>query len=184
MYEATYFRRAKGLVKNGRARFVDDFTICLACPPNIYLEDTNTMTDIQGDFYRENNMVEQEVAPSMEYIMATIDKIVNHTDYIHQTIGALSAIDTNGSVDGSAGEKCKAYQSLILSRETTNQKLISLLEKMYNDLNPTVHQKSDDIIKLEQLASIISQYAPNEAADILRKSAQQMFVKAGCPTVK
>ena len=33
-YEATYPKRAKGLVKNGRARFVDEHTICLACPPN------------------------------------------------------------------------------------------------------------------------------------------------------
>lgn len=38
-YEATYPKRAKGLVKKGRARFVDDNTICLACPPDI-MEDT------------------------------------------------------------------------------------------------------------------------------------------------
>ena len=38
-YEATYPKRAKGLVKNGRARFVDENTICLACPPNMELED-------------------------------------------------------------------------------------------------------------------------------------------------
>ena len=34
-YGATYPKRAKGLVKNGRARFVDENTICLACPPII-----------------------------------------------------------------------------------------------------------------------------------------------------
>ena len=38
-YEATYPKRAKGLVKNGRARFIDEHTLCLACPPNDYLED-------------------------------------------------------------------------------------------------------------------------------------------------
>ena len=38
-YEATYPKRAKGLVKNGRARFVDENKICLACPPNKKLED-------------------------------------------------------------------------------------------------------------------------------------------------
>ena len=38
-YEATYPKRAKGLVKNGRARFIDEHAICLACPPNLYLED-------------------------------------------------------------------------------------------------------------------------------------------------
>ena len=43
-YEATYPKRAKGLVKNGRARFIDENTICLACPPNIELED-KTMSE-------------------------------------------------------------------------------------------------------------------------------------------
>ena len=38
-YEATYPKRAKGLVKNGRARFINENTICLACPPNVELED-------------------------------------------------------------------------------------------------------------------------------------------------
>lgn len=33
-YGCTYPKRAKGLVKNGRARFVDENVICLACPPN------------------------------------------------------------------------------------------------------------------------------------------------------
>ncbi len=38
-YEATYPKRAKGLVKKGRARFVDEHTICLACPPAYNEED-------------------------------------------------------------------------------------------------------------------------------------------------
>ena len=38
-YEATYPKRAKGLVKNGRARFVDENKICLACPPDKILEE-------------------------------------------------------------------------------------------------------------------------------------------------
>ena len=33
-YEATYPKRAKGLVKNGRARFISENKICLACPPD------------------------------------------------------------------------------------------------------------------------------------------------------
>ena len=31
--EATYPKRAKGLVKKGRARFISESMICLACPP-------------------------------------------------------------------------------------------------------------------------------------------------------
>ena len=34
-YEATWPRRARGLVKNGRARFLSENKICLACPQNL-----------------------------------------------------------------------------------------------------------------------------------------------------
>jgi hypothetical protein len=44
-YEATYQKRAKGLVKNGRARFIDENTLCLARPPNKNLEDENMIND-------------------------------------------------------------------------------------------------------------------------------------------
>ena len=46
-YEATYPKRAKGLVKNGRARFVGENKICLACPPEQILGE-NKMTDNQN----------------------------------------------------------------------------------------------------------------------------------------
>jgi hypothetical protein len=36
-YEATYPKRAKGLVKKGRARFISEDKICLlARPPDVY----------------------------------------------------------------------------------------------------------------------------------------------------
>ncbi len=44
-YEATWPKRARGLVKNGRARFLSENKICLACPPWIDMED-NEMTDV------------------------------------------------------------------------------------------------------------------------------------------
>jgi hypothetical protein len=44
VYEATYPKRAKGLVKNGRARYITDNKIVLARPPEIKTED-NTMSE-------------------------------------------------------------------------------------------------------------------------------------------
>ena len=39
-YTSTYAKRAKGLVKNGRARWLDGEKICLVCPlDELYLED-------------------------------------------------------------------------------------------------------------------------------------------------
>ena len=38
-YGTTYLKRAKGLIKQGRARFAAPNMLCLACPPNQNLED-------------------------------------------------------------------------------------------------------------------------------------------------
>ena len=59
-YEATYPKRAKGLVKNGRARFIDENKICLLCPPNTKLED-NDMSNTENF--------------SIEYILKQIDAL-------------------------------------------------------------------------------------------------------------
>lgn len=45
-YGATYLKRAKGLVKSGRARFVDEKTICLARPPD--KSEDKTMSENMG----------------------------------------------------------------------------------------------------------------------------------------
>ena len=43
VFESTWLKRANGLVKKGRARWLDEKTICLACPPE-QMED-NRMVD-------------------------------------------------------------------------------------------------------------------------------------------
>ena len=60
-YEATYPKRARGLVKNGRARFLSENKICLACPPITDLED-NEMTDIENNNIKvtENDVPKSE----------------------------------------------------------------------------------------------------------------------------
>ena len=67
-YEATYPKRAKGLVKNDRARFVGENKICLACPSNRNLED-NEMSE-------EKKLTNQQILPaeklSMNYILGQI----------------------------------------------------------------------------------------------------------------
>ena len=51
MYEPTWPKRAKGLVKHGRARFVAENRICLACPPDMKMEDNHMSSkkEIFGD---------------------------------------------------------------------------------------------------------------------------------------
>lgn len=66
-YEATYPKRAKGLVKNGRARFINDNVICLACPPNdnkiledYIMNDNTNINDIINDTLGNLDINEEE----------------------------------------------------------------------------------------------------------------------------
>ena len=70
VYEATWPKRARGLVKHGRARFLSDDTICLACPPDTSLEDT-TMNENQVD---------------LSWLLQQIAAIQSDTGYLHATI--------------------------------------------------------------------------------------------------
>lgn len=76
-YEATYPKRAKGLVKNGRARFLDESTICLACPPDTVMEDIimkntkETGTEvIVNDTTDEVTAVQQQAQAAAEKVAA------------------------------------------------------------------------------------------------------------------
>ena len=128
-YEATYPKRAKGLVKNGRARFIDENTICLACPP-CDMEDNNMSNNT------ENIAMETKPAEklTMDYILGQIEKIATETEYLHNAISELSKTNSVGPGDVGTQEKAHALGEIVTSREHTNQRLLSLYEKMYDDL--------------------------------------------------
>ena len=76
-YEATYPKRAKGLVKNGRARFIDENTICLACPPNIELEDKTMSENKKVDSINNNNIPNNSATP--KEVSESMAKLLNST---------------------------------------------------------------------------------------------------------
>ncbi len=146
-YEATYKKRAEGLVKNGRARFIADNKICLACSPNDILED-NRMND--------ENKLSGESSPeipefSMGYILSRMDKIINDTEYIRTTLEALKDFEISGNANDNASQaKAEAIGEVVKCRETTNQQILSMLEKMYEDLKPkqqTLQDKAMDFVE-------------------------------------
>ena len=128
-YEATYPKRAKGLVKNGRARFIDENTICLACPP-CDMEDNNMSNNT------ENMAIETKPTEklTMDYVLEQIEKIATETEYLHNAISELSKTNSVGPGDVGTQEKAHALGEIVTSREQTNQRLLSLYEKMYDDL--------------------------------------------------
>ena len=74
--EATYPKRAKGLVKKGRARFISENVICLACPPE-NLED-NAMSNTANRFNNvelliDNYLTAQNTEPKDALMQAVAD---------------------------------------------------------------------------------------------------------------
>ena len=127
LYESTWPKRAKGLVKHGRARFVAENRICLTCPPDIMTEETHMSNNIFGEM-------------TVQDILVRIASIVNQTSYIGEVAEALKAMGDGdsgdmyspGNVMGQA--KAEALGAIVATRETTNQQILRLYEKMYDDM--------------------------------------------------
>ena len=127
LYESTWPKRAKGLVKHGRARFVAENRICLTCPPDIKTEETHMSNNIFGEM-------------TVADILTRINNIINQTSYIGEVAEALKAMGDGdsgdmyspGNVMGQA--KAEALGAIVTSRENTNQQILRLYEKMYDDL--------------------------------------------------
>ncbi len=171
-YEATYPKRAKGLVKNGRARFIDENTICLACPPNTELEDKNMSENKKViDEATAENTIEEPQKLTINYVLEQIEKIQNQTDHIGMALAALGNMvpKTNSTTPDVAGaEQAEAIAEVIESREATNQKLIALYEKMYDDLKP--REESIKIKALDMLSGIVKEmafYESEQAAEMI-----------------
>ncbi|MBE6611869.1 MAG: hypothetical protein E7632_05210 [Ruminococcaceae bacterium] len=124
-YDATYVKRAKGLVKHGRARFIDEETICLVRPPEIT---------------EDNKMADKETAVSgrynLEYALEQIEKIAGNAQHIYESLKTLETVKPSNSPDCAGEETAKAVADVIRCRETTNQRLIEFYSKMVEDLKP------------------------------------------------
>jgi len=122
-YEATYPKRAKGLVKNGRARFIDEHTICLACPPQTETEDKSMS---------ENTVTTEATTPkyTVEYILEQIEKISVDNADLQKAIQDFSQFNSS-NMDV---EQTKLVTGMIMAHEMTNQKIIAFYREMYRDL--------------------------------------------------
>ena len=151
-YEATYMKRAKGLVKHGRARFTDESqtAIILTCPPN---QDMN-LGDIQMN--EQNNLIENtevieagtaviETASALtskevfDQIVALQNLITNeNTNPLYSLSDAIGFIcrDTMWTSDELRCGAVNAASTPYRMREETYQKMLAVYQQMYNDLKP------------------------------------------------
>lgn len=101
VYEATYPKRAKGLVKNGRARFIDEHTICLACPPKNELEDSTMSENKNITTAKTENTAPAKVTSekfTMDYCLEQIENIRVQTEYLNTVFAELSKVKAEGPV--------------------------------------------------------------------------------------
>ena len=159
-YKATYPKRAKGLVKNGRARFVDENKICLVCPPKI-MED-NSMSDTT------KTTKKTKVKLSIDYVLDKIEHIIKDSEYIHNALEQLALMPRSEPGDIAGQEKAKAIGDIVRCRETTNQQALRLYEKMYDDLKPHEESTKNKVLEmLSEMARSTEIFDTEQGAEIL-----------------
>lgn len=183
VYQPTYPKRARGLVKNGRARWLGENRICLACPPKntvdlegnriMHQEKDNEMAveatenipygqveqepakpngnealqaAAVSDPYTQRSSKEEERARaaadgvSLQKLLELLSDIQKGAQHVNQALDVLFSMNDGDSGEaGSPGNllgvsKAAAIGDVVKCRETTNQMLIRLYEKMYDDV--------------------------------------------------
>lgn len=160
-YEATYPRRAKGLVKSGRARFISENRICLASPP-AKLSEVNKMENINNKAnateVKEETAIVVKEAPAAEKPASTkytLDYAFEQLEKIREEEKAFSAdilkrISEVKTVDGNkfagdigAQSRGMALEALANQHGQTSRKLIDFYLGMVNELKPPKEPKTN-----------------------------------------
>ena len=163
----TYEKRAKGLVKKGRARFTDENRITL-----LPSEDAHEYTDTEGykmdERINTENISEENGQYTIESVMQCMKKILDDTQYIKDAIFNVTEIPSGDAGDcGSPGDiagkaKAEAISTIVREREDTNQKLIDFYNKVYNDLKAQQFSASDVEKKIELINKLYALPIPEE----------------------
>ena len=134
VFESTWLKRANGLVKKGRARWLDEKTICLACPPE-QMEDNRMENNKQTEVITERSTETENANPGG----MTVESLLNRMDAVRQEMlsmkelaRTMEAIANQGGEDD-AGHIAEATSQAFIARETTCQQQLRFLERVYND---------------------------------------------------
>lgn len=74
---------------------------------------------------------------SMDYVLDKLEALRRDSEYLYKTVHALEAMPVSQGPEDIAGQaKAQALADVVRCRETTNQQLIQLYTKMYDDLKP------------------------------------------------
>ena len=158
-YGATYPKRAKGLVKNGRARFVDENTICLACPPNEILEDIKMSENMNIGMLQKTNEI------TVEVVLSQITKLQEQLVSLKEMNDTLFLIDDAEEFENGeptkvvnadvALAKIEAVKSAYEEREKTLNSLLDFYKSIYNDLQQE-KKKAEPMSEEERRAQFLN----------------------------
>lgn len=144
--ESTYPKRAKGLIKNGRARVVDENTICLVDLPKHIILEENKMNN--NNINLEEN---KEVKIDLAYIMNKIDEITKIN---------LELVSNKDLADMSVVPGAKNPVQCICE---TNNKMIDFLQDIYKSLQPKESMTEKVILELiNTLNNAIGDFSADE----------------------
>ncbi len=87
---------------------------------------------------------------SMDYVLEQIEKVAAQTEYLNEVIAHTSEIPNAGPGDVTGQSKADAIMNVVRCRETTNQHLLKLYEKMYDDLKPKTLSLQEQALRLVQ----------------------------------
>ena len=139
VFESTWLKRANGLVKKGRARWLDEKTICLACPPE-RTEDSN-MENSRQAVTAEERMEKARAAAqadrgpgglTVEGLLDRMDAIRKELVFMSDFFNTMENITNQGGEDD-AGHIAQATAQGFVAREATCQQQLRFLEKIYDD---------------------------------------------------
>ena len=169
VYEATWPKRARGLVKSGRARFVNQNTICLARPP-VYAEGKcmNAFIDPEGKNGEAAAAPEQrpnggQEIPDTAYVVRKIDEILAGNAELRAAIAQMEHLEDTPA---------EALSHMMEARETTNQRLIDLLTNILETVKP-----DPALVRLEAVTKLLSDAGleENHKFDLLNQTIQRLF---------
>lgn len=146
--EATYPKRARGLVKHGRARYVDESTICLLRPPDHDSREDIPMSEeyivseanagvINPDYDPANYIGKNMLQPPLTVrdVLNAILSIQQDSEYLHaaiEQVGKMGPVEAPGV---NFDTRPAAIGDMVKAREETNRQMLALLNRMYDDLN-------------------------------------------------
>ena len=97
---------------------------------------------------------------TLDYVLEQIEKLQTDTEYIKSAVNGLGQ-----NIQDPSGSRAEALGGAIKSRETTNQRLISFYEKMYDDLKP----KNPDPVN-EAMKRIVAEFISQKTDYVADKS--------------